>query len=81
MVGGVVMFALFGEVTRDLLTLGGRVIVHDDRAELEWICPRARVVRVTERDVHTRSPLPPLPLRDHPGLAGVSWPLNRAEWR
>lgn len=75
------MWALFGRVTHDLLTLGGRVIVHDNRAELEWICPRARVVRVTDRDLVQRSPLPPLPLPQHPALAGVSWPLKRSEWR
>lgn len=75
------LFALFGPVTGDLLTFGGRPIVHDNREELEWLLPGARVVRVTERDLRTRSPLTPMPLREHPALAHLSWPLNREEFR
>jgi hypothetical protein len=75
------MYALYGPATQDLLTLDGRVIVHNNRSELEWVCPRARVVRVTERDLAQRSPLPPLPLPQHPALAGLSWPIERSEWR
>lgn len=75
------MFALVGETTHDLLTFEGRPIVHDNRAELEWLLPRARVVPVTDRDLKTRSPFPPLPLREHPGLCHLSWPLDRTEFR
>lgn len=76
-----IMFALRGEHTRDLLTLDGRPIVHDSREEMEWLLPGSHVVRVTGRDLRTRSPLPPLPLRQHPDLSHLTWPLDRAQFR
>jgi hypothetical protein len=75
------MWAILGEHTRDLLTLDGRPIVHTNRAEMEWLLPGARVVLVTPQDLARRSPLPPLQLKDHPDLAGLSWPLRREEFR
>lgn len=74
-------YAMVGAVTGDLLTLGGRPIVHTDRAEAEWVVPRARWVPVTDRDLDARSPLPPLRLQDHPALEGLTWPLNREDFR
>lgn len=32
-------WGLWGQQTRDFLTHGGQVIVHDDRAELEFLIP------------------------------------------
>lgn len=72
---------MVGATSGELLTYGGRPIVHPDRAELEWLFPGQRIVRVTERDLVARSPLPPLQLRDHPDLAGWSWPLDRRDFR
>lgn len=74
-------YGVVGAVTNDLLTLGGRPIVHGNRAELEWLLPGARVVPVTDRALAMRSPLPPLELKDHPDYAGVSWPLVRSDFR
>jgi hypothetical protein len=77
----VTLFAFHGAVTGDLLTLGARVIVHDNRAEMEWLVPHnSRVVAVTEQDLARRSPLPPLLLREHPGMATVRWPLRREDF-
>lgn len=75
------LYGLYGQHCRDLLTLDGRPIVHTNRAEMEWLMPDARVVPVTEGDLRKRSPLPPLPLREHPDLQGVSWPLRVEEFR
>lgn len=71
-------YALQGTTSRDLLTYGGRVLVHDDRAELEFLM--AGDVRVIEcpRD------LPPeqtLSIRYHPQFAAVTWPLDRKDFR
>jgi len=74
-------YALYGEHSRDLLTLDGRVIVHDNRDEMQFLLPNARVVPVTEADLRARSPLPVLPLREHPGLGHLSWPLKRGDFR
>ncbi len=82
------LFALYGYYTRDLLTYQGRPITHTNRDEMEWIFPpekigQPRVVAVTAEDLRKRSPLPPLPLPEHPDLGqlGISWPLKREEWR
>lgn len=74
-------YALRGPSTRDLLTYRGRPIVHDSRAEMQWLMPNATVVVVTEADLRARSPLPPLQLKDHPDLAAVRWPLRREDFR
>ncbi len=70
-------WALEGPVTRDLLTWGGRVIVHDSLAELEWLLDGVRIVRCP-------AAIPPeqvIGLRWLPQYEGVSWPLRRSEWR
>jgi hypothetical protein len=68
-------YALVGAVTGDLLTYQGRVLLHPDRAELEWLFPLSRVVRVTG-DVG-----PTLALSAHPDMYGVSFPLDRRDFR
>lgn len=62
-------------VAGDVFTLGGAVIVHEDRAELEWLFPHRETVDVTE------SVLPKLQLKNHPQMAGTRWPLHREDWR
>lgn len=76
------LYALVGMVTDDLLTYHGRPIVHTDRAELEYLIDtsKTRVVAVTARDLAQRSPAAPLLLRDHPGLAHLTWPLRREDF-
>lgn len=68
------IYALLGDNTRDLLSYQGRVIVHGDRAEMEWLIPYASVVRVTG-DVG-----PTIQLRDHPDMQAVRWPLRRSDF-
>lgn len=77
------LYALVGLVTDDLLTYGGRPLVHTSRAELEWLIDttKTRIVAVTARDLAQRSPAAPLLLRDHPGLAHLRWPLQREDFR
>lgn len=75
------MYALYGEHSRDLLTLDGRVLVHDNRDEMQFLLPNARVVPVTEADLKARSPLPVLPIRNHPGLGHLTWPLDPKDFR
>jgi hypothetical protein len=56
-------------------TKGGALIVHDDRAELEFLFPDRGTVDVTE------SVLPKTWLRDNPAMAGVRWPIHREDFR
>lgn len=75
------LYALVGATTRDLLTYRGRVIVHDNRTEMAFLLPNARTVPVTDADLVARSPLPPIPLREHPDMAAVQWPLTREQFQ
>lgn len=70
-------WGLYGEHSRELLTYHGRVIVHPDRAELEYLFPRARVREVPptfRADQVT-------PLAQHPDMSCVRFPLRRSDFR
>lgn len=70
-------YGLQGPVSRELLTFGGRVLVHDSAAELGYLVPGVRVVTVP-RDI---PPEQTLPISAHPGLAGVRFPLRKDDFR
>lgn len=59
-------------------TYGGKIITHTDRAEMEWLFPNTRVVRVTEG----ASLGPVLPLPQHPRFVeqGIRFPLDRSQF-
>lgn len=71
------LYALWGDLANSYLTFHGRVIVHGDRAELEHLFPKQRVVPVPDG----------LPadelfwLRHHPDMADVTFPLQREDFR
>lgn len=70
-------YALQGATSQDLLTHGGLVLVHDNRAEMEFLFTGARVVECP-RDI---PPEQTLPIRLHPQLSAVRWPLDRRDFR
>lgn len=70
-------YGLYGAVSRDFLTYGGRVLVHDHRGELEFLVPNTPVRELP-------SSIPPdqcLSIRLHPDLATVVWPLTKEQFR
>jgi hypothetical protein len=71
-------YALQGALSRDLLTWNGRVLVHDNAAEMEFLF--AGDVRVIDcpRDI---PPEQTLQIRYHPQLAAVTWPLTKEQFR
>lgn len=69
-------YAIQGGVTRELLTYRGRVLTHDNRAEMEWLFPAAKIVRITGGKLGQ----PVMRLRDHPHFEGVRWPLRREDF-
>jgi len=69
-------YALVGPTTGDLLTYQGRVIVHGDKQEMEYLFPSSRVVKVSNGDLGQ----PILQLRDHPGMSQVRFPLRREDF-
>lgn len=62
-------FGLYGPNSRDFLTYGGRVLVHHDRAQLEFLVPNTPV-RELPPDIPSDQCLP---IRFHPDLAAVEW--------
>ena len=70
------LWALVGASTGELLSYRGAVMVHEDRAELEYLVPGTRTVEVP---ADLGQPL--MALRDHPDMAAVTWPLDRRDFR
>lgn len=67
---------MVGPRSGELLSYGGRVLVHDDRAELEYLFPTARVVRLSDGELGQ----PTMSIKDHPQLASTRWPLRREDF-
>jgi hypothetical protein len=76
------MFALQGGVSGELLSFRGRVLVHDNRAEMEFLFPKHKdgQVRIIEVKVIGATLVhdgrPTMPLKNHPDLDMVKWPLD-----
>ena len=70
-------YGLRGDITRELLTYDGRVLVHDNRHELEYLIAGATPVALpggfADQEV--------MPISEHPELSTVRWPLNREDFR
>lgn len=78
-------FAIEGGVSRELLSFMGRVIVHDNLRELEFLFPKYRdgQVRFVEVELdgdRLRDGRPTMPLKDHPDMDMVTWPINPANF-
>lgn len=70
-------YGIAGPVSGELLRHRGRVLVHDDRAELEFLLADARVVEVPD----WITPEETMPISQHPDMASVQWPLQREHFR
>lgn len=62
-------FGLYGPNSHDFLTYGGQVLVHHNRAQLQFLVP-GTPVRELPRDIPADQTLP---IRFHPDLASVQW--------
>lgn len=69
------MYGILGRSTRQLLSHQGKVILHDDRGEMEFLFPAETVIGVIAW------PEPFMLLRDHPDMAPVRWPLRKEDFR
>lgn len=69
-------YAMHGARSGQLLTFRGRVLVHDNRFELEYLFPSARIIRVTDGDLGQ----PTMSIKEHPQMASVRWPLRREDF-
>lgn len=71
-------YALQGANSRDLLTWNGRILIHDNQAELEFLFTGDVRVVDCPRDI---PPEQTLSIRFHPQLSAVRWPLQREDFR
>lgn len=60
-------FALYGANSRQMLTYGGLIITHHNRAQMEWLHPGTRVVEVPGDIPQAQC----IPLAAHPDYASV----------
>lgn len=77
------MYALVGTSSHELLSWRGRMVLHENRAEMEYLFPLTQVVRLNGdslEEVAHRYGRPVMRLRDHPDMAAVEWPLDRRKF-
>lgn len=76
------MYALKGEISGELISYGGRILVHDNRRELEFLFPRMQIVDlgVLGELAQADGGRPTMLLKDHPDMGNVLWPLERNRW-
>lgn len=67
-------YALWGEQSGTWISYKGRVLVHDNRAELEFLFPDNKVVPCDAPGIETLS------VKHHPQFASVRWPLRREDF-
>ncbi len=72
-------YALRGVSTKELISFQGRVLVHDNVRELEWVFRGpVEVIQISARFASER---PVMRLKDHPDMASCTWPLNQADFK
>ncbi len=69
------LYALWGDRSQTWITYLGKVLVHGDRAELEFLFPTFKVVPFVGQTGQT------MQIRDHPQMAPVRWPLDRRDFK
>lgn len=77
-------FALYGTTSKELLSYDGAVIWHDNARELEFLFAKSISTGALEiRKLGKRLPngQKVLPLREHPDMADVTFPLKRADFK
>jgi hypothetical protein len=70
-------YALWGERSGTYLTSGGKVIIHDNRKEMEFLFPRTRVVPLQI----SPDPETTIALFAVPGMEAVQFPLKKEDFR
>ncbi len=71
-------YGVMGAKSRDFLTWQGRVIVHDNKAELEYLIKGEVRVMELPRDWPTDQTIP---LPQHPDFASHRFPLTKDQFR
>lgn len=70
-------YGIWGENTRGFITYGGRVIIHTNRKELEFLFPENTIKEVWIGP----DPDKTIAVWAHPQLAHITFPINKGEFR
>lgn len=70
-------YGIWGENSRSFLTYNGRVLIHTNRRELEFLFPRNEIREIWVGP----SPDKTLAVWAHPGLAHIKFPLEKGDFR
>lgn len=65
-------YAIVGRNSGELLSWRGRVLVHDDKSEVEFLLPNERVVPLPSWIDESLT----MALKDHPDMEAVQFPLR-----
>jgi hypothetical protein len=77
-------YAMKGMTSRELISYRGAIIVHDNRHEMEWLHQKSvddGIVAVVEISARLVSERPVIRLRNHPDYAGITFPIDRDDFR
>jgi hypothetical protein len=75
-------YGLYGVTIQEFLTYQGRVLWHEDKAELAYLFPIAKNGEVAVRELPADFPADQcLPIRHHPEMSWVRWPLTKEQFR
>ena len=69
-------YAMVGPASREALSYGGLILIHSDRAELEFLIPGVRVIELGDQIPEYDC----MPITQHPDLSKVRWPLRREDF-
>lgn len=67
-------YAMWGKSAQSWITYQGKVLVHDDKGEMEFLFPGAIVRPITTY------PGEALSIKLHPGCEGYQWPIRREDF-
>lgn len=70
-------YGLQGEVSKELATYGGRILVHDNPHELSFLITGAKVVQIPKHIPEEQT----IPLSAHPNFAHMRWPIRKEDFR
>ena len=66
----------------ELVSYRGAILVHDNRAEIEWLIPTHPAVELsgTREQIADRTGRTVMLWKDHPDMAAVRWPLRKEDF-
>lgn len=72
------LFALKGDVSKELISFNGKVLVHESKEEMKYLFPFGATVVSCPDYI---KPEEMLSIRNHPDMAAVRWPLDKKDFR